>query len=238
MGRRATAKSKLTIQWTSSAHLGERRLSSAEVLAELRGDDTRPLLVWVQRAKASNADKTKSQPTRKKRGKRVGDDEKLRRLTKQSLDNERVQLASDWFNCVKLGPEVLDKRHPFHALFSNKKNPARIVLASANGKKLVQALGTSKDRLDWRDIVGVLKQDYRKDPARAIKELQRLLTDYDTIDVQRADLQKQLEKATAKKKASSAKRLARKIKALDDKLEKLQARESKIRELQRRRSAP
>ena len=235
MDRKATAKSKLRIRWQPAMHRGEQKLSAEQVLAELRGDDERPLFVWVQRAASA---KPAPQPVKRKRSKKKrasGDAAKLQRLTKQSLDNEKVQLASQWFHCVKLGPEVLDARHPYHALFAGKK-PARIVLASANGKKRVQALGTIKDRLDWRDIVTVLKQDYRKDPTKAVKGLQRLLNDYDTIDAQRDSLQKQLSQAEAKNKKRQVTRIAAKIKSLDDKLAKLQAREAKIRELQRRKS--
>lgn len=188
------------------------------MIRELRGADPRPLFVWVAKTpKADGADKE------------ADDKDRLEDLIQRSLGNEKVQIASAWFNCVKLPEAVLDERHPYNALFAGK-NPPRVVLASAEGKR-VEALGSPRHKLDWRDVVGVLAQDYKRSAEQAIKSLQKLLMDYDKIDMQRDDLTAQLKRAEESKNARKVERIQAKIADLDKEAAALQEQERKLREL-------
>jgi len=196
------------------------------VVRELRGSDPRPLFIWVAKPEPVQP------PADAKDGKTekvVVDKDRLDDLIDRSLGNELVQLASGWFHCVKLPEAVYEKNHPFHALFAGK-NPPRIVLAGADGKR-VEALGSVQQKLDWRDVMGVLAKHYQKSAEQAVKSLQRVLMDYDKLDAEREEVAAQLKRAEDAKNARKIEKAKARIAELDAEAAALQEQETKLRDL-------
>lgn len=223
LGHRSTATSKLNIDWRTASTSSEGRFAADDVVRELRGNDPRPLFVWVAKPEPEGDEKEGDAK------KEVKDKDRLDDLISRSLANELVQLSSGWFHCVKLPEAVYDKGHPYNALFAGK-NPPRIVLAGADGKR-VEALGTVQQKLDWRDIVGVLARHYEKNAEQAVKSLQKLLMSYDQIDVERDDLAQQLKRAEDAKNARKIERIKTKMADLDKEAAALQEQETKLRDI-------
>jgi hypothetical protein len=226
LGHRSTAKSKLFIDWRTADTRSEEKFAADDVIRELRGSDPRPLFVWVAKPEPVQAD---AGAPADKTAEKVVDKTRLDDLIDRSLGNEMVQLASGWFHCVKLPEAVYEKSHPFNALFAGK-NPPRIVLAGADGKR-VEALGTVQQKLDWRDVMGVLARHYRKSAEQAVKSLQRVLMDYDTLDAEREEVAAQLKRAEDAKNARKIEKAKARIAELDAEATKLQEQETKLRDL-------
>lgn len=183
-------------------------------LKEMRGTDNRPLLILRGSA---------------------GSDKSLDSLVDRSFKNERVQLASQWFHCVKVGKEVLDPSHPLHALFQGTRAP-RVILSSWDTQRIVRALGTTKQKLDWQDVLDVLKVDYKKSPAKHVKELMRVLDKFDKVDGLRKSVADQLKRAEEKNQKSKIRRLRAKLAKLDKDFEQIATREKEYQDLGLRRA--
>jgi hypothetical protein len=156
----------------------------------------------------------------------TGLDEKDTDQLERSLADERVQLASKWFRCLKVDGDVSAENHPLHEAFDHRRSTALIAFATADGGKIVplKKLGA---REMWDGMESVLKVAYRKSPTSAVKDWQKLLSEFDALDSRETELNAQLEGANE-----------RKAKAIQDKLARLQqdreralAKEQEIREL-------
>ncbi len=141
---------------------------------------------------------------------KVGKDKKLTRMLKGALESERFQLASKWFQCIEVDDSVLQEDHAYHLLFEQRRPPV-LLLASPDGKKIVHFLATKSQKVNWRDVNGVLKASYKGDPTKAVKGLEKLLSKFDALDDRRKELNAQIARCDDKKDA-------RKIKALQAKL--------------------
>jgi len=203
------AKSRLQIAWDTARSSDEKQLSEAEVVEHLRGDDKRPLLVLRDCG---------------------GCDKKVDDLVNRTLANEQVILASQWFHCVRVSKEAADPRHPFHALFEGT-NPPHIIMTSWSGSKLTPRLATTADKVFWKEIVRVLRVDYRKNPTKHVRDLQRALDKFDMLQAKRDELTRQLAAATEKKKAARQKRLEKKLAEVEQDLAKAAERETKLKDL-------
>jgi hypothetical protein len=225
LGHRSTAQGKLFIDWRTASSASEEKFGADDVIRELRGSDPRPLFVWVAKPEPVQPPADKDGKTEKV----VVDKDRLTDLIERSLGNELVQLASGWFHCVKLPEAVYEKNHPYNALFAGK-NPPRIVLAGADGKR-VEALGSVQQKLDWRDVMGVLAKHYEKNAEQAVKSLQKLLLNYDQLDVERDDLAAQLKRAEEAKNARKIEKLKARMAELDKEVADLQQQETKLRDI-------
>lgn len=161
-------------------------------MRELANGDPRPLLIY-----RVAGPKSASSP-------------KVKKLLDAALKSERFQLASRWFHCVRVDDAVLESSNAYHSLFSGK-TPARLLLASRDGSKLVTFLGTDKARVSWRGISSVLKKSYRKDPTAAVKAIERLLSRFDALDSQRTELNAQLARYTKKQQPDKMKAFKKKL---------------------------
>jgi hypothetical protein len=213
LSRKDTAKSRLNIAWTDTIADGEKQLDVKSILQELRGNDPRPLLVLRE----SSGDK------------------KLARLLDRVFKNEKFQLVTQFYNCVKLSKDVADQAHPYAKLFGGKNSP-HIVLASWDGTKIKKRLVTSKGKLDWKDVVGVLKVDYKKSADKAVKELSKLLNTFDTLDAARLNLRAQITRAEAKGQTGKLKGLKAKMAKVDKAFEAAFTKEQKAKDLGLRRA--
>ena len=184
----------LNIPWQIPGPSFEEQVNDRDRLAaitELADGDRRPLLIYLRDHKSSP---------------------KVTSLLTSALKSERFQLASQWFHCVQVSNDVLQEGHAYHALFRGK-NPARLLLASCDGKKIVPFLGTVQQKVNWPAIAGVLKKGYKKDPTTAVKKIERLLSKFDALDDKRKELRAQLARAGKKNQRSRIKILEAKLAA-------------------------
>jgi hypothetical protein len=192
--RLETSKSLLHIDWTGAvSSIAEQVAHQNAALDELANGDPRPLLLLLD-----------TETT----------DKKVQALLDSALHSERFTLASKWFHCVRVDTSVLEKDHPYHALYSGK-NPARLLLASRDGGRIVRFLGTPRQKVTWAGIVSVLKKDYRLDPTAAVKGIERLLSKFDALDDKQKELQAQLDKAEKNNRLDTVALYRKRIDALD-----------------------
>ncbi len=211
--RGPTSRFELAIDWNhpifqqalggeadvSRAVLQRQALSAEAAYAYLSQDDERPLLV-LRECFTCN-----------------GTDDAL--LTRQA-DNERTMLMSRWFNCVKLPPDVLEADHPFHALFDSK-DPGHLFLASPDGKLRVDLNGQQSRTELWKLMEEQLERAYLDQVKPKLKELQRLLNDFDELDADLLRLEIEIDdKIESGASASKIEKLRRKLaKAENEKAE-------------------
>ncbi len=193
-----------------------------EAIADLADGDRRPLLIYRVPARAGAAKAVLSKT-----------DKKVQDLLSAALKSERFQLASQWFNCMQIDEGVLDVDHPSHSVFSGR-HPGRLVLASADGRKVVKFLGTAKDRVSWAGIASILKPAYRKDPTAAVKGIERLLSKFDALDSKRKELQAQLARYAKKQQADKIKSFKKKLAKNEKQRTKLFEQKKKLENLQLR----
>jgi hypothetical protein len=142
-------------------------LSREEAIAFIAGDDPRPLLVLRECAVCNGTDEA---------------------LLKGGADNERTYLLSAWFHCVKLPVDVMEKDHPFHALFVQKKAPEHLFICSIDGANHDPLESqTSRTKL-WKSMYALLKLEYKKKADGSIKKLTGLLDKLDAADARLAEL--------------------------------------------------
>jgi len=177
-------------------------------LKELRGDDPRPLLILRDCEGCKNKE---------------GD------LLKRTLVEERTLLASGWFHCVRFGHEVMNPEHPFHVIFDHERHP-HIAMSSWDMKTFVQVHRASPKEL-WKSMKRVLGKDYKKSPESAMKNITKLLTEYDALDDRENALQEQLNTKRERGKNARAKILEKDLAGLAEEREELIEEEMKLREL-------
>ena len=149
-----------------------RSLPLEQALAIIAKDDPRPLLVLRDCFKCS------------------GTDDAL--MTKQA-DNEKTMLMSRWFHCVRLPPDVLQKDHPFNALFPGEK-PAHLFVSQSDGSGRVDLMGDQSRSELWSVMDSLLSKSYAQPAQKPLQELSRLLDKLDRIDDQITKAQTALEK--------------------------------------------
>jgi hypothetical protein len=179
-------------------------------LRELRGDGSKPLLLLRHTEKPV--------------------DKKLANLVCRSFSNEKVQLASQWFRCVKVGDEVLDASHPLNALFSAPNSP-RVILSTSQGTRVIRALGKNTDSLDWQDLTAILRADYKKSPDAHVKALQKVLVDLDKLDERHKKTSRELQKAEDRTIISRSRRLRIKLNKIEKDFKRTLTREQKYKNL-------
>jgi hypothetical protein len=178
-------------------------LSAEEAYAFVAGDDPRPLLV-IRECKVCN-----------------GTD---RALLSPGADNERTQLLSRWFHCVKLPQDVRDENHPFYELFP-KQDAEHLFVASPDGTlRLGLESEGSRTKL-WSAMLDVLKSEYKQKPGSALKKIAHSLNELDVVDERRAHLQLRRDEILEEDGPGS-----RKLKKIAKDLAKLDAKREGLRE--------
>ena len=218
--RGATSRSRLNIPWghssvTRSVQVKDR----ASALRHMADDDLRPLLILRLTHDTGNATK------------------KVRKLLKAALASERFQLASHWFHCVLVTKEVMKKDHPYHCLWEGK-SAARIILATADGKRVVRFLGNARQRVNWPDIAAVLKAAYEKNPTKAIRSRERLITAFDVLDAKISNLGDQIATASERNNDATLAALKVRLDKVEEEREKALAQERVLQDLVLRKPKP
>jgi hypothetical protein len=136
-------------------------LPAAEALAYIAKTDRRPLLV-LRECKVCN-----------------GTDDAL--LSRGNVDNEKTFLLSRWFHCVKLPVGVLEKDHPFHALFRDT-DPEHMFLCAADGSERI-SLESERSRSElWGAMTKVLAATYAKEADPEVRKMEKAIDRFDVID--------------------------------------------------------
>ncbi|MEZ5989016.1 MAG: hypothetical protein R3F30_07815 [Planctomycetota bacterium] len=187
------SRRRLQIRWTTPAALVNdetQPMERAEVIKELRGRDPRPLLI---RREGYEEDERKGDPLQ------------------AELDRDEVRLMSHWFHCLRFGRRIMDPRHPYHALFADKKPPA-LLLITWDGETCRELPADVDRRTLQAAVVAMLKLEYRKDPVATVESWLEILKRFDTLEqdeeFQEARKARAVEKSgegTTKDKRASAK---------------------------------
>lgn len=177
-------------------------LSLKDAIAEIAGDDQRPLLVLRECLKCNGTDDA---------------------LMTRNQDNERTLMMSRWFHCVKLPPDVLDEDHPYHELFAQEK-PGHLFLARFDGSQRQDLTGQQSRTELWSLMESYLSSEYEKKADGSVKALIALLDRFDRIDSDIATVKEQMDDLIEKGQADSSK-----MKKLGDKLSDLEAAKRRAR---------
>ena len=224
--RGSTSRSRLKADWQTPRARGERArdesgpgrtvshdakktsLDLQSALKELRGDDPRPLFILRDCDGCKNKE---------------GD------LLKRTLQDERLLLASGWFHCVRFSHDVMDPEHPYHIIFKHERHP-HIALASWDLKTFVQVHRAGQKDV-WKAMKRIIGKDYKKSPESAMKNLVKILNEFDAIDDRENALKRQLSTKRERGKMARAKILEKELGALAEEREELIEDEMKLRDL-------
>lgn len=181
----------------------------------IASDDRRPLLV-LRECKLCN-----------------GTDDAL--LSREG-GNERTLIMTRWFRCVKLPMYVLEADHPFHALFDQKK-PPHLFLARWDGANPLELRGDLSRTELWGHMYNMLDSEYKVDAEDSVKEIERIMAQYDVYDEKIARLEIAIDDEIERNGPKSRK-LKKKRSDLDKAekdLAKLKALEAKVSDLKLKR---
>lgn len=227
MRRRATSKDRLQIDWHMPVYapdldkkVEEGRTSSGfvqvalpreEAFLHIHGDDHRPLLVLRECGFCKGSDDA---------------------LIDRRMDVEKTVLMTQWFHCVKLPNHVLKANHPFRNLFT-EKHPPHLFLASWDGSNIVPMDGLQSQSQLWKSMEKLLKQHYKKDHKKALKELAKLLNKFDHLDAAMGEQEDRYESALVKHgpKSSKLKDIKKKMAKIEKQKQAALAREKKVRDI-------
>lgn len=157
-------------------------------------------------------------------------------LLSRKMDNEQTALLTHWFRCVKLPPNVLDGKHPFHNLFAPGAEGERIphlFFCSYDGSNKVELPGDQPQSELWAVMFAILERDYQGNAKKAVKDLRALLSQYDKVDALEQDVGARLDRAIDKHgpDSSQARKLQHDLDELQQEREELVAKEQKLRAL-------
>lgn len=228
--RGKTAKKILEIEWvypvykptTRVAKPGEtvadevERALPLEVAYELVADgDRRPLLVLRECERCKGTDHA---------------------LLSRTLDNEQTVLLTHWFRCVKLPTNVLEETHPFFNLFLREKEGEKIphlFFADPDGQNRKALPGDQQQSVLWDVMFDYLDRCYAENAKSAIRELRKVLGQYDKLDAEEQQIKANIDREIEKRgpKAPKLKKLERDLEKLAKEREKLAAKERELRDL-------
>ncbi len=178
---------------------------------EISDDDRRPVLVLRECTRCNGTDDA---------------------LLSREVSNDRILIMTRWFNCVKLPTDVLESDHPFRKLFP-EEHPPHLFLARWDGSNSMALRGDLSRTELANHMFTMLKGEYRKSPPRAVKEITKIIAQYDVADEKIARLSGAVDKETEKRGLGSRK-LKKMVKELDKakaELEALKAKEAKVSKL-------
>lgn len=209
MERSDESKKRLRVRWTHPIPTSEESLDFETALAELRGNDPRPLLIL------RDCDFCKG---------------KDHALLDRTLDNEKTLLFTQWYHCVKVDRRIVEKSHPWHAIFGGEK-PPHLILLSWDGSKRFELDGKQKQSQLWGLLAGILSDEYRKSAEDAVKAWQRHLDTFDTILSRKKELERQMDERLADGKEKRASKVDKQLAALEKDYKAALAAEAKTLDL-------
>lgn len=181
---RGTSLGQLRIDWDYPTFVGDtggdtvaKKVFAAlpydEALRRVAGDDPRPLLLlrecWLCQGSESA-------------------------LLDVKEANEKTILFARWFHCVRFDDSIRHEQHPFHALFKDNAMP-HLVLCTRDGSTLTRLDGKRPQSALWTAMRTVLRQAYTEDPDVAVRELFKVLAQFDHLDSMEAEVSAQLQAA-------------------------------------------
>ena len=185
-------------------------LPREEAFAWIHKDDKRPLLVMRECYKCKGTDDA---------------------LLSRTLKNEETMILARFFHCVKLPVHVLQAQHPFHTLF-DQEHPPHLFMTSYDGSEpvVMQGVYTQGDLL--KAMYAVLDREYVRDARLGVREILKLLSQHDMLDVKEDDLNLRIEKEVEKHgKSDKLAALRAELAELPKKREQLRAREKQALDL-------
>ncbi len=133
-------------------------------------------------------------------------------------------LLSRWFHCVKLPPDVLDEEHPFKNLFPGEES-AHLFVARCDGEGRLDLNG-AQSRTELWDVMGaLLKTEYSQKADKPLKQLLRILGEYDALDARITQLEVNLDDQIEKDGPGSSK-----VKKIKKELARLHQERTELRE--------
>jgi len=154
----------------------------------------------------------------------------------RSLDNEQTVLLTHWFRCVKLPPNVLTDKHPFYNLFKkgeDEKKVPHLFFADPNGDNKSALPGDQSQSDLWKVMFTYLDRCYDENAKVAIKQLRKVLGQYDKLDAEeqlvRSRIDKEIEKHGPKSK--QLKKFDKDLAEVAEERAKLRAQEQELRDL-------
>lgn len=188
--RGKSAKKRHTIQWQwpkPKAADSENSLDYETALAEVRGDDPRPLLILREGSQYGRG---------------------YDKLLGKKFQNESIALLTRWFHCVRFSEAIIQESHPWHAIFSGDYPPQCFVV-SWDGHTNEPISGIFSIGRIQGAMKKVIRVEYKKDIKRALRDWTRVLDQLDTIDAQEGNLRQRIEAAAIEhgEKSSKVKRL-------------------------------
>lgn len=188
---------------STTARTRMRALPREEALANIAGDDLRPLLVLRDCETCKGSDDA---------------------LLADRVTNELTATYARWFHCVRLPSAVLRADHTFAKLFEGDVAPHMFV-CSHDGTNLVPLPGRPGQKQLWDALTGVLALEYEGDAERAAKDILKLLAKYDHLDSMEQELENQLALELEKRGGGSSK-----VRDLRRKLEKIERERAEVEE--------
>lgn len=185
MERSDESKKRLKVRWTYPVPVSEEALDFETAIAEIRGSDPRPLLIL------RDCDHCKG---------------KDHALLSRTLDNEKTLLFTQWFHCVKLDRRIVEKSHPWHAVFEGEHPPHMLCMAW-DGTKRYELDGKQKQSKLWKVLTAIIKVEFKKDPRGAIKSWLRHLDRFDSIMSRQKELKRQLDEHAVRGKNKRIKKV-------------------------------
>lgn len=180
--RGPTSRRRIAVQWKSPSPAKDAKTTTFdEALAEIRGRDLRPILIL------------RDAP---------GSESKAKALEPFEAANERTLLFTHFFRCIKADRRVGERSHPWYPLFAAYPK-AVILLCSGSGKTVVPLASTQPQKKFQAAMLSVLRLDYRRDAAAAVKRWLQLLRDLDKADADIKDLEQRLFVAREKKRSAA-----------------------------------
>jgi hypothetical protein len=156
----------------------------------------------------------------------------------RKLDNEKTALLARWFRCVRLPNDVLKAEHPFHNLFG-ADHPPHLFLCDWDGSNPMPLDGQQSQKLLWESMVTVLERSYAGNPETAVKQLLKLLNEYDFLDYREDELKARLDDELVKNgaKSSKVKDLQKQLAEVAERRTRTAEREAKLSDLGLRKPA-
>ena len=149
----------------------------------------------------------------------------------RTLDNEQTVLLTHWFRCVKLPPNVLKHDHPFYNLFKKgegEKKVPHLFFADPDGANKKALPGDQSQSELWKVMFGYLDRCYDENAKSAIKQLRKVLGQYDKLDAEEALIRSRIDKEIERNGPKS-----KKLKSFDKKLDKVEKQRGKLRKKER-----
>ena len=212
--RSYTSRKRLGVQWRYPPPMPERAKTFEDAIKIVRGEgDYRPLLLF-----------------------RDGDElgKRADAFIPEHKESERSLLMTHWFRCVVLDRRIGEKKHMLHEIVA--KYPKALVLLCTWDGKTVVPLKTTRPQGEFRAaMLRILRIEYKKDPAEALKRWLKMLDDFDEFERKIEEQDRRVLEVSRKRGKKGAARHIAKLKSIKKKYGRLRKREPKMLELGLRR---